>query len=83
MRYLIFIISPLLIGCAGVTENGKNSSSLLPNPAVKKCIEDGYKTNKIEIFSDKGISITYECINPKNGKKCIAWEYFRGECNLE
>lgn len=47
----------------------------LPNPAVAKCEEDGYKveTRHLEDGSAYGVCIFKD-------SECDEWQYFRGEC---
>ncbi len=50
------------------------------NPAARKCLEDGYQLQPI-IGAD-GVPVDHECVDPVSGKRCEAWQYFRGECRL-
>lgn len=77
----------ILFSCGGketIPENMKTASEEsnveIANPAAVFCTEQN-KDNKYVIRKseegDYGV-----CIFP-NGKECIAWEYFRGECKPE
>jgi len=83
----------LAMGCGG--DPGPPSSSIdpavessgnpaqaatRPNPAAEKCIQDGFTLAPI---MENGVPRGYLCINPENGKKCGAWDYYRGECKLD
>jgi putative hemolysin len=50
------------------------------NPAVKKCLEDGYV---VEPVMENGVPVDHRCINPETGKACGVWEYYRDACMLE
>jgi putative hemolysin len=56
-----------------------NSTSQLPNPASKYCIEQGYN---FTIRTNPDGSQTGYCIFP-DGSECEEWAYFRGECKHE
>lgn len=49
----------------------------LPNPAVAKCIADGWQTEPV---LNQGVPSGTICIDPKSAQRCEAWAYFRGEC---
>lgn len=49
------------------------------NPAVKKCLEDGYV---VEPVMENGVPVDHRCINPETGRACGVWEYYRNECTL-
>lgn len=49
----------------------------LPNPAVAKCRDDGWRTEPLLV---NGIPSGYVCIAPGSGERCEAWSYFRNEC---
>lgn len=75
-----FCLSLLLVtACSANHEQAENNRATLANPAVIKCIDDGFK---VEPINKNGITRDHVCINPKNGKRCGAWPYFRGECTL-
>ncbi|WP_150047315.1 MULTISPECIES: hypothetical protein [Methylomonas] len=52
----------------------------MPNPAVQKCLADGWKT---EAVMRNGVPIDTWCLNPDTGQRCLAWDYFRGQCKLD
>ncbi len=54
-----------------------DSIARLPNPAVAKCLADGWRTESI---MTNGAPTGTLCIEPKSGRQCEAWAYFRGEC---
>ena len=49
------------------------------NPAVKKCLEDGYV---VEPVMENGVPVDHRCINPETGRACGVWEYYRKDCTL-
>ena len=49
------------------------------NPAVKKCLEDGYV---VEPVMENGVPVDHRCINPETGRACGVWEYYRNDCTL-
>jgi putative hemolysin len=51
------------------------------NPAAKKCVEAGY--TQAVLYSQNGVPTGMLCVNKEKGKKCEAWAYFRGECQLD
>jgi len=51
----------------------------LANPAVKKCLEDGYV---VEPVMKNGVPVDHRCINPRTGLECGVWEYYRNDCTL-
>lgn len=48
--------------------------------AKNKCIQDHYIS---EVIVSKGSVVKGECVNPRLGKRCEEWAYFRGECQLD
>ncbi len=81
-----FIIAVVLIGVAMGCTDGKSTKEesvqttdvQIANPAATFCINQN-KDNKYEIRKNQDGSETGYCIFP-NGKECIDWLYFRGEC---
>ncbi len=81
-----FIIVAVLTGVAMGCTDGKNTKEesvqttdvQIANPAATFCINQN-KDNKYEIRKNQDGSETGYCIFP-NGKECIDWLYFRGEC---
>ena len=71
----------LLGGCVSSTSSAETPRELqgMPNPSVKKCLEDGYQ---IEDILTNGIPRGSYCVDAQSGKKCEVWAYFRGECRL-
>jgi hypothetical protein len=53
------------------------TGAALPNPAVEKCLNDGWRTEPQLV---NGVPSGTVCIHPANGVRCEAWSYFRGEC---
>ncbi len=88
---LVFFLAGLLLlflcsagctrekGTAGENNTG-NPVEKVTNPAVRKCLEDGYQ---VEAVKENGVVREYLCVNPETGKKCEVWSYFRNECSLE
>lgn len=62
-----------------VNKKNVSSSSEVPNPAARKCINDGFI---LEPVLENGVPVNYLCINPEAGLKCDVWDYFRNECSL-
>jgi putative hemolysin len=52
----------------------------LPNPAARKCVEDGYEVEPVRDAS--GVPIDHQCVDKATGKRCEVWDYFRGNCRL-
>lgn len=48
--------------------------------AKNKCIQDHYIS---EVIVSNNLVIRGECVNPRLGKRCEEWAYFRGECQLD
>jgi putative hemolysin len=63
-----------------VQEENREVSGM-PNPASKKCLEDGYTLEIVK--SPEGVPTYGLCINPDTKRKCEEWKYFRGECLLD
>jgi len=88
LTYWILIVAVLfnfsVVACRGGNKQTPaekaNSTSTLANPAAIKCVNDGFV---LESVMKNGVPIDHICKNPKNGKKCKAWKYFRGECRLK
>ncbi len=79
MKYfMIFGFMIFLIGCSNAKQNGTSKAGA--NPADVKCISDGYE---LKAITKNGVPVDSICINKDTGKKCIAWEYYRGECTLK
>lgn len=93
MRMVLFIcmvavicMAPgvMITGCVN-QDSGKQADTTAPavrpaNPAVKKCLEDGYV---VEPVMENGVPVDHRCINPETGKACGVWEYYRDACMLE
>ena len=52
----------------------------MPNPAVRKCLEDGYELQAV--LGPDGLPVDHDCVDKLNGKRCEVWKYLRGECRL-
>lgn len=86
--FLSFFGFMLLYSCGGkenlpvnsINVGSENSRVEVANPAAVYCKEQN-KDNKYVIRKSKEGDYGV-CIFP-NGKECIAWEYFRGECKPE
>jgi len=52
----------------------------IPNPAVRKCLEDGYEVEAVR--GADGLPVDHLCVDKASGKLCKAWDYFRGDCRL-
>lgn len=61
------------------SDRTESSAQRLPNPADEKCLKDGYRLKPILM---NGIPVDSECVNPRSGKTCRTWAYFRNECRL-
>jgi putative hemolysin len=78
LRLAAGAMSLLLGACASAAtqpEHGQNIK--LPNPAVAKCIADGWRTEPV---LSNGVPTGTVCVDPESGQRCEAWAYFRGEC---
>jgi putative hemolysin len=87
-RWILVLLSVLITGCAGVTPQAADPTSLplatsvptistLPNPASAYCEQQGY-TSEIRTASDSSQSGV--CSFP-DGSECDEWAYYRGECS--
>lgn len=59
-------------GCIG-------ASPAMPNPAAEKCIRDGFELKPIV---ENGVPVGYRCVDPRTGKSCEVWEYYRKQCDI-
>lgn len=75
LRILSGTIFFVLAGCTLAAAPQQNTK--LPNPAVAKCISDGWRTEPV---LTQGVPTGTVCIEPLSGLRCEAWAYFRGEC---
>ncbi len=83
VRYLVFL-SAISFSCSSesppsLADNRENPAMGLANPAVIKCIKDGYD---LKVMKKNGVPMGYFCVNQKTGKQCEIWSYFRGECDI-
>jgi putative hemolysin len=69
----------LVLLAAGVMSCQADNAPLarLPNPAVAKCLSDGWRTEPV---LTNGVPTDTVCIHPATGQRCLSWSYFRGEC---
>jgi putative hemolysin len=51
-----------------------------PNPAARKCLDDGYELEPVRAAD--GLPIDHDCVDKRTGKRCDVWDYFRGSCRL-
>ncbi|GEM_PF-3649643 len=85
-RYLLHALVVLTLccvatsACSGSEKKNNKDTITLANPASVKCLKDGYKLKTMTINGVPGSSV---CFNPRTGKQCEIWQYFRGECNLQ
>lgn len=79
-KYLItlFLVSVIALMSA-VTGCFSRTAESLSNPAVEKCLEDGFE---LEPEVKNGVPLGYRCVNPKTTESCEVWQYYRGECRL-
>lgn len=74
--FIAIILNTALVtaftGCGG-------TSSSMPNPAAEKCIRDGFELKPIIV---NGVPRGYRCVDPRSGKSCEVWEYYRNRCDL-
>ena len=66
-----------LSGCATASESADKQPIRTANPAVNKCLAEGWEVQPHVV---NGVPTEYICIDPKSGKRCEAWAYFRGAC---
>ena|SRR5215470_15626795 len=68
-------------GCGGPrsTAQAQTSHAQVPNPAARRCVEDGYA---LEPVLADGVPIDHDCVDPSSGRRCEVWSYLRGECRL-
>jgi putative hemolysin len=53
----------------------------MANPAARKCLDDGYQLEPVRAAD--GLPIAHDCVDQRSGKRCDAWDYFRGDCRLD
>ncbi|NJD08466.1 MAG: hypothetical protein FIA97_18505 [Methylococcaceae bacterium] len=66
-------VAAMVSGCRAERAPGAG----LPNPAVVKCRDDGWRTEPTLV---NGIPSGTVCVDPATGTRCEAWSYFRKEC---
>jgi putative hemolysin len=64
--------------CAGADPQPEPAQ--VPNPAARKCLEDGYDLQPVRDAA--GVPINHDCVDKRSGKRCEVWDYFRGNCGL-
>jgi putative hemolysin len=52
----------------------------IADPAARKCVADGYHLEPVRAAD--GLPIAHDCVEQSSGKRCDAWDYFRGDCRL-
>lgn len=62
------------------TPAAQSTPAKLPNPAVRKCLEDGYELQAV--LGPDGLPVDHDCVDKMSGKRCEVWKYLRGECRL-
>ncbi|MCA1794522.1 MAG: hypothetical protein LC660_11775 [Desulfobacteraceae bacterium] len=77
------MLAMMTMGCVG-HDSKHPSETTAPvsrpaNPAVKKCLEDGYI---VEPVMENGVPVDHRCINPETDRACGVWEYYRKDCAL-
>lgn len=55
------------------------SRSRMANPAVKKCLEQGFVAEPV---MENGVIVDHRCVDPDTGRSCGVWEYYRNTCVL-
>lgn len=77
-RYLLFASGlSWLTACASAAPKLPQTVTQMANPAVIKCLQDGWRT---EPLLTNGAPTDTLCIDPISGQRCEAWAYFRGDC---
>jgi putative hemolysin len=66
-----------LSGCTPASESADKQPIRMANPAINKCLADGWEVKPHVV---NGVPKEHICIDPKSGRQCEAWAYFRGEC---
>lgn len=66
-------------GSRQVPDDSADPRSRIANPAVEKCLEDGYVAEPV---MENGIPVDHRCVDPDTGRFCGVWEYFRETCTL-
>ena len=56
-----------------------DAAGKLPNPADRKCVEDGHR---VEPIYRNGLPVESYCVDERTGTKCESWAYYRGECGF-
>ena len=74
----------LVVACTGAEPRPavqpRGQPSNIPNPAARKCVEDGYELEPV--LAADGLPIDHYCVDKASGKRCEVWDYFRGDCRL-
>ena len=65
---------------AEVTPAPHAEPAKIPNPAVRKCLDDGYEPQAV--LGPDGLPIDHNCVDKSSGKACEVWKYLRGDCRL-
>jgi putative hemolysin len=62
-----------------VADKGPAARSRIANPAVEKCLEEGYMAEPI---MENSVPVDHRCVDPETGRSCGVWEYFWNKCTL-
>ena len=81
---ICMVLAVMTTGCVNQDSGqpaGNTTASLArpANPAVKKCLEDGYVVKPV---MENVVPVDHLCINSETGKSCGVWEYYRKDCSL-
>jgi len=74
---VVGLIGPIIAAVSVAGCSAAPAAPALPNPAVVKCLEDGWRTEPLSV---NGIPTGTVCIEPASGRRCEAWSHFRHEC---
>ena len=75
----IAVFSSSLLSCSSSTLQ-HDSATKLANPAVEKCLKDGYALHP---KMTNGVPTGGLCVDEANSRACEEWAYYRGECTFD
>ena len=81
VRIVGAVVGLLAAACsADQTPAAQSEPAKMPNPAVRKCLEDGYELQAA--LGPDGLPVDHDCVDKISGRRCEVWKYFRGDCRL-
>lgn len=82
MSWFARVLTVCVLVCAAASTRAEPQPERvqIANPAARKCLDDGYHLEPVR--DADGLSIAHDCVDRNSGKRCDAWDYFRGDCLL-